>query len=157
MICVRRTELTGRMSQWQWFNAFFCVRWNAKSPALVNTSNAELKTVTWGMCQLSFFINVQIYICACVHDWVFTYMHIINCVLGHDNHAIAFFLGYSLSRQGAQTVCVTPHGLTTPSPGWHCTQHSPLVVYWPDEQSSLLARAPTCQSPERSLKVGPAK
>lgn len=66
------------------------------------------------------------------------------------------FLCYSLSRQGVQLVCLSPQRLVTPSPGRHCLQHSPVDVYRPDKQSSLLARAPTCQSQQRSLWVGQA-
>lgn len=36
---------------------------------------------------------------------------------------------YSLSRQGSQTVWLTPQGCTTPSPRLQALQHSPLVVY----------------------------
>lgn len=37
--------------------------------------------------------------------------------------------GYSLSRQGSQTVWLTPQGCTIPSPRLQALQHSPLVVY----------------------------
>lgn len=36
---------------------------------------------------------------------------------------------YSLSRQGSQTVWLTPQGCTIPSPRLQALQHSPLVVY----------------------------
>lgn len=55
------------------------------------------------------------------------------------------FVWYSLSRHGSQTVCWAPQGWTTPSPGWHCLQHSPLCVYWFDGHAPLLARVPTCR------------
>lgn len=47
---------------------------------------------------------------------------------------------YSLSKHWAHTVWVAPHFFTTPSPGGHCRQHSPLSVYWPESQETSTAR-----------------
>lgn len=75
------------------------------------------------------------------------------CVCAWQSHSC-----YLLSRHGAQTVCAAPQGLTTPSPGGHCSQHSPPVVYLPEAHFSLLARAPTFQwKTKTSLKVGKNK
>lgn len=46
-----------------------------------------------------------------------------------------------MSKHWAQTVCVAPHFFTTPSPGGHSRQHSPLEVYWPVSQGSSTARS----------------
>lgn len=46
---------------------------------------------------------------------------------------------HSLSKHWAQTVWVAPHFFTTPSPGGHSLQHSPLLVYWPESQGSCTA------------------
>ncbi len=138
------------MSQWHQFNVF-CVRWNTKS---LNTWHdvcmcASLSLhqgvlafsfvylIVFALVYMLYILSVCVCVCVCVFTW----------------HSHSSFLCYSLSRQGAQTVCIGPHGLTTPSPGWHCTQHSPSCVYWFEGQTSWLARAPTCQSPERSFNV----
>ena len=65
---------------------------------------------------------------------------------------------YSLSRQGSQTVWLTPQGCTTPSPRLQALQHSPLVVYILVKHLSLEPQAGPWerkQTPEVTLVVGP--
>lgn len=62
--------------------------------------------------------------------------------------------GYSLSRQGSQTVWLTPQGCTTPSPRLQALQHSPLVVYILVKQFSLEPQVGPCQS-KQSQEVTP--
>ena len=66
--------------------------------------------------------------------------------------------GYSLSRQGSQTVWLTPQGCTTPSPRLQALQHSPLVVYILVKHLSLEPQAGPWerkQSQEVTLVMGP--
>lgn len=67
--------------------------------------------------------------------------------------------GYSLSRQGSQTVWLTPQGCTTPSPRLQALQHSPLVVYILVKHFSLEPQVGPWerkQSQEVTLVTGPS-
>lgn len=147
MICGRSTELRENYRELQ--------RWHSKSAALIShqTQNwRQRRERRLTICRSrhrassacsSMFKRKQVllwsFMCASWivrHDVTIMQMHLF---------AVSWFC-LLLSLQGSQTVWVTPHGRTTPSPGWHWMQHSPLAVYWPDAQSFLLARAPTCQS-----------
>ena len=67
--------------------------------------------------------------------------------------------GYSLSRQGSQTVWLTPQGCTTPSPKLQALQHSPLVVYILVKHFSLGPQVGPWekkQSQEVTLVMGPS-
>lgn len=62
--------------------------------------------------------------------------------------------GYSLSRQGSQTVWLTPQGCTTPSPRLQARQHSPLAVNSLEKQLSLEPQAGPWRR-EQSREVTP--